>query len=42
MTILLLIAGLVLLVLGGELLVRGTVAIAGKLGVSPLMICARP
>ena len=38
MTILLLIAGLVLLVLGGELLVRGTVAIAGKLGVSPLMI----
>ena len=38
MTILLLIAGLVLLVLGGELLVRGAVAIAGKLGVSPLMI----
>jgi len=38
MTILLLIAGLVLLVVGGELLVRGAVAIAGKLGVSPLMI----
>lgn len=38
MTILFLIAGLVLLVLGGELLVRGAVAIAGKLGVSPLMI----
>jgi cation:H+ antiporter len=38
MTILLLISGLVLLVIGGELLVRGAVAIAGKLGVSPLMI----
>ena len=38
MTILLLIAGLVLLVVGGELLVRGAVAIAGRLGVSPLMI----
>ena len=38
MTILILIAGLVLLVVGGELLVRGAVAIAGKLGVSPLMI----
>lgn len=38
MTILLLIGGLVLLVVGGELLVRGAVAIAGKLGVSPLMI----
>lgn len=38
MTILILVCGLVLLVLGGELLVRGAVAIAGKLGVSPLMI----
>lgn len=38
MTIMLLLAGLVLLVLGGEFLVRGAVAIAGKLGVSPLMI----
>ena len=38
MTILILIAGLVLLVVGGELLVRGAVAIAGRLGVSPLMI----
>lgn len=38
MTIFLLLCGLVLLVIGGELLVRGAVAIAGKLGVSPLMI----
>ena len=38
MTIVLLLGGLVLLVIGGELLVRGAVAIAGKLGVSPLMI----
>lgn len=38
MTILVLLGGLVLLVIGGELLVRGAVAIAGKLGVSPLMI----
>ncbi|NCP20320.1 MAG: calcium/sodium antiporter [Erythrobacter sp.] len=38
MTVLLLLGGLVLLVIGGELLVRGAVAIAGKLGVSPLMI----
>lgn len=38
MTIVMLLGGLVLLVLGGELLVRGAVAIAGKLGVSPLMI----
>ncbi|MBB3034739.1 calcium/sodium antiporter [Alteriqipengyuania lutimaris] len=38
MTFLLLLGGLVLLVLGGEFLVRGAVVIAGKLGVSPLMI----
>lgn len=38
MTLVMLLGGLVLLVLGGELLVRGAVAIAGKLGVSPLMI----
>lgn len=38
MTVVMLLGGLVLLVLGGELLVRGAVAIAGKLGVSPLMI----
>ncbi|MEN8675841.1 MAG: sodium:calcium antiporter, partial [Alteriqipengyuania sp.] len=38
MTILVLLGGLVLLVIGGELLVRGAVAVAGKLGVSPLMI----
>lgn len=33
-----LIAGLVLLVLGGELLVRGAVRVASRLGVSPLVI----
>jgi cation:H+ antiporter len=38
MTLLLLLGGLVLLILGGELLVRGAVAIATRLGVSPLMI----
>jgi cation:H+ antiporter len=38
MTLGLIVAGLVLLVLGGELLVRGAVAIARVLGVSPLMI----
>ena len=38
MTALMLAAGLALLVLGGELLVRGAVAIAKRLGVSPLMI----
>ncbi|WP_349368146.1 calcium/sodium antiporter [Salinarimonas sp.] len=37
-TILLLIAGLVLLVLGGDLLVRGAVKVATRLGVSPLVI----
>ncbi len=38
MTILTLLAGLVLLVVGGELLVRGSVRVAEKLGVSPLLI----
>ena len=38
LTILSLVAGLVLLVLGGELLVRGSVRVAEKLGVSPLLI----
>ena len=33
-----LVAGLVLLVLGGELLVRGAVRVASRLGVSPLVI----
>ncbi len=36
--VLALIGGLVLLVLGGELLVRGAVAVAERLGVSPLLI----
>ncbi|MEZ5293210.1 MAG: calcium/sodium antiporter [Vicinamibacterales bacterium] len=36
--ILLLVTGLVLLLLGGELLVRGAVAIAERLGMSPLLI----
>ena len=34
----LLIFGLVLLVVGGELLVRGAVQVASRLGVSPLII----
>ena len=38
MTFLLLVAGLAGLVVGGDLLVRGAVAIASRLGVSPLMI----
>jgi cation:H+ antiporter len=38
MTILTLLGGLVLLVVGGELLVRGSVRVAEKLGVSPLLI----
>ncbi|SEA37622.1 calcium/sodium antiporter [Rubrimonas cliftonensis] len=38
MTVFLLCLGLVLLVIGGELLVRGAVAIATALGVSPLMV----
>lgn len=38
LTILTLVGGLVLLVLGGELLVRGSVRVAEKLGVSPLLI----
>lgn len=38
MTVLTLIGGLVLLVVGGELLVRGSVRVAEKLGVSPLLI----
>ncbi|WP_372422131.1 calcium/sodium antiporter [Salinarimonas chemoclinalis] len=37
-TLLLLLAGLVLLVLGGDLLVRGAVEAATRLGVSPLVI----
>lgn len=37
-TILTLIGGLLLLVLGGELLVRGSVRVAEKMGVSPLLI----
>jgi cation:H+ antiporter len=37
-TVLMLLAGLVLLVAGGELLVRGAVAVARAIGVSPLMI----
>jgi cation:H+ antiporter len=37
-TLLLLIGGLILLVLGGELLVRGSVNVASRLGVSPLVI----
>lgn len=37
-TFLLLLGGLVLLVLGGELLVRGSVNVASRLGVSPLVI----
>ena len=36
--VLLLLTGFVLLVAGGELLVRGSVAIAERLGVSPLVI----
>ena len=35
---LMLLAGLVLLAMGGELLVRGAVATAGRLGMSPLLI----
>jgi cation:H+ antiporter len=38
MTVLTLLGGLVLLVVGGELLVRGSVRVAEKLGVSPLLI----
>lgn len=38
MTIVLLVAGLILLVLGGEMLVRGAVAIAQRFGVPPLVI----
>lgn len=38
MLVLLLVGGFVLLLLGGELLVRGAVAVARGLGVSPLMI----
>ena len=38
MTYLQLLAGLALLVIGGELLVRGSVAVARRLGVSPLVI----
>lgn len=38
MTILALLGGLVLLVIGGELLVRGSVRVAERLGVSPLLI----
>jgi cation:H+ antiporter len=38
MTLLMLVGGLVLLVLGGEILVRGAVSTAAALGVSPLMI----
>ena len=38
MTVLLLIAGLVLLVLGGELLVRGASRLASSLGISPLVV----
>lgn len=37
-TILTLIGGLLLLVLGGEMLVRGSVRVAEKMGVSPLLI----
>lgn len=37
-TVLMLIGGLVLLVAGGELLVRGAVALAERLGVTPLVI----
>jgi cation:H+ antiporter len=37
-TVLSILAGLVLLVVGGELLVRGSVAMARRLGVSPLVI----
>ena len=38
MTYLLLIVGLVLLIAGGELLVRGAVRIAEHLGLSPMLI----
>lgn len=38
LTLLMLAGGLVLLILGGELLVRGSVQVAEKLGVSPLII----
>lgn len=38
MTVLQLILGLLLLVGGGEALVRGSVAVAGRLGVSPMLI----
>ncbi len=38
MAFLLVVVGLALLVIGGEALVRGAVALAGRLGVSPLLI----
>ena len=38
MTALMIIGGLVLLVIGGEMLVRGSVRVAERLGVSPLLI----
>lgn len=38
MTALMIIAGLVLLVIGGEFLVRGSVRVAERMGVSPLLI----
>lgn len=38
MTFLLLAAGLILLVLGGDVLVRGAVTLAARLGVSPLLV----
>jgi cation:H+ antiporter len=38
LTVVMLVAGLVVLVLGGELLVRGASALAGALGVSPLLV----
>lgn len=37
-SVLLLVGGLVLLILGGDLLVRGAVAIAARFGISPLVI----
>ncbi|TYB83054.1 calcium/sodium antiporter [Maritimibacter fusiformis] len=38
MTVFLLVLGLILLVIGGDMLVRGAVGLAGRLGVSPLLI----
>ncbi len=38
LSLLILLAGITLLIFGGDLLVRGSVTIAGKLGVSPLVI----